>query len=610
MRTPTLVKAASAALLLGVLPFVAGHGDGGMDMDAEEPKVTSIDPDSPTGIAHRLPSYFRHPHYAGWNLAHLVLMVLAWFVMMPLAIMLSGARSRWHLPAQVVFHIFNGLGLFAGFVYNHSTPDLYENNAHHPLGWVITAFTIAWTIMSAYTAYGEYRSRRRASLEHGQEITAQNMAQYHWVSQYNDNVSPRDSRDSGQGTERNSASLFGSRQNSSESILRKPVELEDDFEDEEEKNTNAERRGFLGNNRIDRFISRGVKRFSTQRASTVVRFLQIFLEKVLLLLGFAALTTGFVVSGGIFRDRQIFSGLAHYIKGGIFVWYGLLTLGRWMGAFTEFGWAWNVRPNYPLVAKWKSKIPSAEYTESFVIWLYGASNVFLEHLNNWGDQWTASDLEHLSITLLFFGGGLLGMLIESSWARNLMDTTVVLQNSKEEEHNTGAGAGAGTSRFAAGPAVEEPAEVRWEQPKTYRIPLNPMPALTIMLLGMMMGSHQQKSMVSTMMHAQWGGLFTAFALARGVTYISLYLKPPTSHFPSRPPSEIVAAFCLTSGGFLFMNSAADVVWAIESNGLDAMTIFTVTMGLTGVIMTWEIVTFAIKGWAVRKERVAAGKPLP
>lgn len=31
--------------------------------------------------------------------------------------------------------------------------------------------------------------------------------------------------------------------------------------------------------------------------------------------------------------EKIFSGLAHWIKGGIFFWYGILTLGRWTGCF-------------------------------------------------------------------------------------------------------------------------------------------------------------------------------------------------------------------------------------------------------------------------------------
>ncbi|KAF7191518.1 putative membrane protein C3B8.06 [Pseudocercospora fuligena] len=586
MHSRSAILIAAAALIVGT---ALAHGGEEMDM-SHGSGPTPVD-EAPE---HKMASYFRHPEHFGWNLAHTSLTVLAWFVFMPLAIFLSIARSRYHLPAQILFHIVNGLGLLTGFVYNHSTPDLYENNSHHPIGWVVTTFTIVWTLMSTYVAYSEYKTSRRASLEHARTLNALNVSHFDRLRQYNDEVSPRDSRDSGQGTERNSASLFGSRQNSSEHVYQKPEDFSDDggFDEEDE---DPEKQGFLGNNRLDRFVSKNVRKLSSKRATTAVRGTQIVLEKLLLLLGFLAMTSGFIVSGGLFRDRQIFSGLAHYIKGGIFFWYGLLTLGRWMGAFTEFGWAWNIRPQRPVVSKWKAAIPSAEFTESFVIWLYGATNVFMEHMNNWGKGWSPSDLEHLSITVLFFGGGLLGMMLESKWLRELWNTPVVDQKTKDVG-------------LVDEPHLEE--SERWEEPKTYRIPLNPMPALTIMLLGMMMGAHKQHSMVSTMMHAQWGGLFTAFALARGVTYVSMWLKPPTSHFPSRPPSEIVAAFCLTSGGIMFMNSSADNVWAIESNGLDAMTIFTCTMGITGMTLAWEVVLFAIKGWAVRKERAAGGKPLP
>ncbi len=69
-----------------------------------------------------------------------------------------------------------------------------------------------------------------------------------------------------------------------------------------------------------------------------------------------------------------------------------------MGCFAEYGWAWNVRPS--------NTIPSAEFVESFVIFIYGSTNVFLEHLAAWGATWTAQDLEHVSISVMFFGGGL------------------------------------------------------------------------------------------------------------------------------------------------------------------------------------------------------------
>lgn len=111
------------------------------------------------------------------------------------------------------------------------------------------------------------------------------------------------------------------------------------------------------------------------------------------------------------RGSNVLNGLAHTIKGGIFFWYGLLTLARWMGCFVEYGWAWNVRPPVGLVSSRKATMPSAEFVESFVIFLYGSTNVFLEHLAAWGDAWTAQDLEHVSISIMFFGGGLVSSFV-------------------------------------------------------------------------------------------------------------------------------------------------------------------------------------------------------
>ena len=53
--------------------------------------------------------------------------------------------------------------------------------------------------------------------------------------------------------------------------------------------------------------------------------------------------------------------------------------------------------------KWR---PSAEFVESALIFTYGSTNIFLEHLGNWGGAYSAQDLEHISITVLFIGGGL------------------------------------------------------------------------------------------------------------------------------------------------------------------------------------------------------------
>nr|POE92243.1 putative membrane protein c3b8.06 [Quercus suber] len=595
----------ATAFFLGVLPVVVAHGDEPMEMmqTAHNSSAMGSDPTvEPEYIAP--PSYFRHGQYTAWMTLHTILMLLAWVVVLPVAIMLSIARSKFSILFQLIFHVGNGLAVFGGFVYNHATPDLYTNNSHHPIGWVLTAFATVWTLLSMFVMYSERKSKQ-VQKSHRRSLTADAIAHYDNLQAYSDVEQARWSRDSGQGTERNSASLFsGSRQNSQESVFQKSRPASPSGEADQDELDEAEKDTLLGSNGVDRFMSRSVRRFPSPRALDTVRFIQIVAEKFLLLLGFLGITSGFVIYGGLFRQREIFSGLAHFIKGGIFFWYGLLTLGRWMGAFTEFGWAWNIRPTYPTVARWKSRVPSAEFTESFVIWLYGASNVFLEHLNNWGGEWAPSDFEHVSITILFFGGGLLGMLIESRTIREMLNTTVAVQKNKTQRaevisSSSAHGADAGPVTTDNSPA-DHPET--WKEPHSATSSLNPMPALVILLLGRMMSSHHQESMVSTMMHAQWGSLFFAFALARTATYVIMYLQPPTSHFPARPPTELVAAFCLTSGGLLFMLSAHDMVWAIESNGLDAMTIFTVTTGLTGVLMAWEVLVFAVKGWAVRKER--------
>lgn len=411
-------------------------------------------------------------------------------------------------------------------------------------------------------------------------MNAADVARYQRVPEERPPALSRWSNDSGQGTERNSESLQGhSRSPSVESEdlqFASPVRAhsQDDFDDLGDE---SEKQGFLHDSFVDRFMSRNVARFIGRRTLRAIQILYIVIERTILLQGLFAISSGTIVYGGIARGNDVFNVLAHYIKGGIFFVYGLLTLGRWMGAFADFGWAWNIKPTRESVAGRRWTMPSAEFTESFVIWLYGVTNVFLEHLAAWGGAWTAQDLEHVSISVMFFGGGLLGMIVESRKMRDLLNYTVT---SSKDVH---------------------PTDDQWQQPRQYPFSMNPMPALIIMLLGKMMSSHHQHSKLSSMIHGQWGSMFIGFALARGLTYMTLYISPPTSFLPSRPPTEIITAFCLMSGGVIFMLSNKDTVAALEAYDLDAMFIFTVTMGVTALLMAWTTVVIAIKGWAVRKE---------
>jgi hypothetical protein len=148
--------------------------------------------------------------------------------------------------------------------------------------------------------------------------------------------------------------------------------------------------------------------------------------------------------------------------------------------------------------------------------------------------------------------------------------------------------------------LEKGEEIRLE-PKSYSFSCNPVPALVIMLLGIMMSSHHQDSVVSTKVHGQWGTLLSGFAVARILTYLFLYLSPPSSLYPARPPTELLSAFCLISGGLVFMCSTRDVIRWMEDHHLMAMFVFTVVMGFTAFTMAWSVLVLSLKGWAIRRE---------
>ncbi|KAJ5349309.1 hypothetical protein N7541_007036 [Penicillium brevicompactum] len=561
-----LASAAFAAFVL----FATAHESTGMDMDMDMSMDMAHSAPTPTaspGTSDGPMSYFAYGKHSSSVIAHIALMVVAWCFILPVAVILSVSRSRLAIPSQFFFTVVNAFGLLFGIIYNDQTPDLYVNNAHHKIGWVASSVIFVQVLLAllfAYAGRGESSKPSYEHVEHAEHAAFLPVATDEHDDRYR-NHEYRWSRDSGQGTDSNSS-------------IHSPVspsESHADYDGFEKADLPKFAPRGLANNRIARFLS---KRLPGLVSGSVLKGLTIvynIVDRVILPFGFAALATGGVTYGGIMRGREIFNGLAHFIKGGIFFWYGVLTLGRYMGCWADLGWAWNKKPPASVVG-WKSKVPSGEATESFVIFLYGVTNVFLEHLSNAGEAWSPTDLEHVSISVLFFGGGLAGMLFESTLIRDWLNTTV-LQT----------------------PAHGDSDEA-WQPPRSQGVSLNPMPALIIMLLGMMMGSHHQDSMTSTMVHKQWGNMLVGFAMARGMTYVLLYLKPPTSYLPARPPTEIIASFCLISGGLIFMLSTRNVIQAMEFYQVDAMFTFTVGLGFSAFVMSYEVLVIALKAWSVKR----------
>lgn len=588
------LRAQLAALLFcASTAVVYAHGGDHMNMDmgtggthnTSTPSPSpSLDPNRNYDLFDE-PNYYALGTYSGLMIAHVGLMILGWFFILPIGVMFSIARSKFALPVQFLFLVVNALGVVAGTIYNINTPDLYENNAHHTVGWVATWVFTAQVVMSLLFLYS---GRNKQAVSAPSERASFLPASLHSMNtrSFHEHRWSTETANETQGIE--VSSPMGSSRTLSpdreyEYSKPEPEDYPEDLEDVPLAPV-TRRPSWFRNTKFDKYLSARVPQLASKKMFKVAEIVYEIIDRTILILGFTAFLSGIVTYTGIFRANNIFNGMAHFVKGGIFFWYGLLTLGRWLGCFADFGWAWNVKPTRSEVG-WKARIPSAEFTESFVIFLYGCINVFMEHLAAWGGEWVAQDLEHVSISIMFFGGGLAGMLVESKTLRTWLNTAVDSMPDRTEVH------------------PEEAQEIK-EHPESYTTSLNIMPALIILLLGIMMSSHHQDSMVSTMVHKQWGTLLSGFSLCRGFTYLLTYLSPPKSIYPSRPPTELAASFCLISGGLVFMLSTRDVVHYMEEYNLMAMFVFTVVMGFTAFLMAYTMFVVGLKGWAVRREQKA------
>lgn len=217
--------------------------------------------------------------------------------------MLGIAASRLAILAQFAFLIVNALALLLGVAYHANTPELYENNTHSKMGWIFTWIASAWVFMALVQRYAARTKAQSVEETTSQPMTADNMARYQRVQDEQLPNPSRWSNDSGQGTERNSESLFShSRSPSVESENQqftgptRRYTQDDDFDD---VNLEAEKHGFLGNSAVDRFLTRSVARFGAGRSLKVMRFFYVAIERTILVQGFLALMSGTVVYGGI-----------------------------------------------------------------------------------------------------------------------------------------------------------------------------------------------------------------------------------------------------------------------------------------------------------------------
>lgn len=247
-------------------------------------------------------------------------------------------------------------------------------------------------------------------------------------------------------------------------------------------------------------------------------------------------------------DPSLISSLT---EGGLFFIFGLMTFCRFLGAWAQYGWAWNAVPIDPITRQPK-RIISAEMVESAVIFTYGITNTWMERFGaHQGDPYTTKQIQHIGIAVMFWFAGLVGMALESRRVRRWLTTPVrVLDVSstyyQHDEH--------------------EREKVSKIDALRYICSYNPFPAIVIGVTGAAMSAHHQDYLFAVQVHALWGNLLVTFAVLRCLTYAFLWINPPRGGLPSRPPTEALASFFVACGGLVFIASTEQVVFAAMRHG--------------------------------------------
>lgn len=499
---------------------------------------------------------------------HVVLLTLAFVFVYPIGLVFSSTKSKWSYIIFLAHAAMVLVSLFSYAAYVKTIPDIYPGNVYGPMCWVMGFMTIGLVVFGILRLGYEYNSLPTFNeyLELGDEESNSNSITLYDLPR-SGSGSPEFHLDDEENTHEPDYSQV---KTSSGSMIApgKPKELPRFF---------------------DRILSLGfVRKLVNYFGKFTVHIFDI-LKWSCFLYFLVLYSTMTVVLGRFGKGKTIFNLLAHYIKGGIFFSFGLLTLARYCGAFAKKGWAWNHK--YVTVkdlrkSRWcrmqSSGMCSMEMIESSMILAYGCSDIFLEHLANPGGAWIAKDLEHVSIAFIYLGAGLCGVITEIK----LSDWRYERAMADLKKYNSGNTSGEENEIVKGFPGFSP----------------NPFPIFTVFWTGVLMSSHQQASQLSTSIHAQWGQLFSVGTIFRFLTYILMMLLPPRTSLalPTRPITELITSFALLSGGLIFIESTDQLVLSFEYRGYTMNFILSVSLGFVALIMAWEMFLFAFKDWREKR----------
>ena len=317
-------KLAIAAVLLQLGHPAWAHGtDGREGFQAGTVNTPETDGTTSGGGIHTSdqPSYAGLGMHENLIVARIVLLILAWFLVLPLGmsadvslgedtntmqgVVSSIARSRFAVAIQALFLLLNSIGVLLGTAYNTKTPDLYPNNAHQKVGWISTWVMIAQTSMGLLLKYArrdmKYPGIRAEECVAILPMSVANM-DYH-----NNQLSTlcRRSDDGGEGSWRsstlyNASDVSGLDAHPQDNFDRfERTKLEADEDDDDAPAATQPRARFCSRPGLLQCVSGKVPGLCSQTWQ-ILEVAYNAIDRLILLLGFVALCTGAVTYTSIF----------------------------------------------------------------------------------------------------------------------------------------------------------------------------------------------------------------------------------------------------------------------------------------------------------------------
>ena len=218
--------------------------------------------------------------------------------------MLSVARSRLGLVVQLSFLGLHSIGLLLGTIYTYNTPQLYENNSHNKLGWIVTWVVVVQCILGIIRLAASIRKGEHTATDENAALFGANsqMSEHREENHHQGPSEPYESyaRDSGHFTASDSSRTQSV--SSSTRFTQGEEQKDHGYEsghDDDSDCHHAEKRGLLGNQEVERLVTKLNAKLS-RRMMRIIDISHNFIDRTILLMGFIAFVTGLAVYGGVF----------------------------------------------------------------------------------------------------------------------------------------------------------------------------------------------------------------------------------------------------------------------------------------------------------------------